>query len=235
MLVHEAWFSQAKRQQASRKKQETSIHLTSEHFITHHMWSAFCSPLFHPVYTPTSLCSLLSNTRWGWCTCLPRRQDCVIFQWGVWGCCLGPIKATDQTNLDCRCLENASTCTPAFMLQVTHPYDRSINCFILPISVHFLSFLTLCLSLRRTTTMLYIQTAFKRLSHTQKHVLTCQFSKAYVSLIQLTVSRKHGCWVFSGHRAEEINMTGQVSPLRLIQRENHGFSRLYLQCPDSHK
>lgn len=65
-----------------------------------HMWLAF----FPSVYPQTSLSSPLSNTSWGWCTCLLRQQDCVIFQWGVWSCCSGPIKATDETNLNYRCI-----------------------------------------------------------------------------------------------------------------------------------
>lgn len=81
--------------------QVVSYHLTSELLITPTRgWPS--SPLSLRVYL-TSLCSLLSNPSWGWCTCLPRWQECVIFQRGVWSCCSGPIKATDQTNLDYRC------------------------------------------------------------------------------------------------------------------------------------
>lgn len=114
-----------------------------------------------PVYS-TSLCTLLSNTSWGWRTCLPRRQACVIFQRGVWCCCSGPIKATDQTNSDGRCL---------FFLPLKrlNMYNLIVHLLFNPLSLCNISHSVF--DKARRPTMLYIQTAFKRLWH--RHTQTC--------------------------------------------------------------
>lgn len=94
-----------------------------------------------------------------------------------------------------------ATRTPTFKLQVTHPHKRLIH---LPVSPHLPLFNPL--SLRGTHSNFDRaeegppRYTFKELlkdygahTHTHKQVLAYKFSKAYVSLIQLTVSRKHGC------------------------------------------